>query len=387
MTSAKSAPVRNRATWVAYAHVGAFGWFLYSFGPTMSLLSDEQGTSAVIMSLHMSAMSLGSLLSGIYIARVVKRIGRGNSLRLASVMIIVGVLALYFSPTYILTLSSAFFIGLATTILVTMNTSFIDQEHHHAAPAALAELNMFAAASGFIAPIAIGWMVSENFGWRGGGYILIVALIVVEFARRDVSAFDVQRGEEVQEHTGKLPRDYWWAWSLLIITSGAEFCLMLFSTDLLRDTGGLGDAAAVASVSTLTLGLFFGRLLIARISRSVGPETLLRATFVFTFASFWLLWAVPQPAIMLTGLFLCGVGIAGHWPLAIARTIRAGGNKPDLAAAKTALATGGSGILIPLTLGAVTEFVGVHTAFLQVPALLAMGLGVLLVHPLNELKR
>jgi predicted MFS family arabinose efflux permease len=353
----------------------------------MSLLSDEQGTSSVIMSLHMSAMSLGSLLSGIYIARIVKRIGRGNSLRVASAMIIIGILALYFLPTYILTLSSAFFIGLATTILVTMNTAFIDQEHHHAAPVALSELNMFAAATGFISPLAVGWFVSAGLGWRTGGLVLICALVAVEFFRRDVSAFDVQRGEEVQEHTGKLPRDYWWTWSLLIITSGAEFCLMLFSTDLLRDSGGMGDAAAVASVSTLSLGLLVGRILIARISRTIDAEMLLRATFVFTFAAFWLLWAMPQPAVMLTGLFLCGVGIAGHWPLSIARTIRAGGNKPDLAAAKTALATGGSGILIPLALGAVAEFVGVHTAFLQVPALLAIGLGVLMAHPLGALKR
>ena len=349
----------------------------------MSLLSDEQKTSSVIMSLHMSAMSVGSLLSGIYVARLAKRIGRGLSLRVASLMIASGVLALCIAPVYYVSLAAAFFIGLATTIVVTMNTSFMDQEHHHAAPAALAELNMFAAAAGFVAPLALGWFVGASLGWRAGGFVLVAALLLIEFFRGPVTAFDVQRGDEVQEHTGALPRDYWWAWSLLIITSGAEFCLMLFSTDLLRESGGLGDAAAVASVSTLTLGMFVGRLAVSKLAQRFNTERLLRATFYFTFASFWLLWGFSNPAVMLIGLFLCGCGIAGHWPLAIARVIRAGGNKPDLAAAKTALATGGSGILIPLILGAVSELVGVHLAFLQVPVLLAIGMGLLFTHPLG----
>jgi fucose permease len=86
---------------------------------------------------------------------------------------------------------------------------------------------------------------------------------------------------------------------------------------------------------------------------------------------------------MLIGLFLCGIGIAGHWPLGIGRTIRAGGNKPDLASAKTALATGGAGILLPLALGAISTAVGVHLAFLLVPVILGCGMALLLRHPLG----
>ncbi|MEY3277935.1 MAG: hypothetical protein RLZZ426_421, partial [Actinomycetota bacterium] len=63
--------------------------------------------------------------------------------------------------------------------------------------------------------------------------------------------------------------------------------------------------------------------------------------------------------------------------------VRAGGNKPDLAAARTAFATGGAGMVLPVLLGALAGTFGVHTAFLLVPVVLICGLALLFYKPLN----
>ena len=43
---------RDRLTWLVYLQLGCFGYFLYGFGPTVSLLRDEQGISRTLSGLH-----------------------------------------------------------------------------------------------------------------------------------------------------------------------------------------------------------------------------------------------------------------------------------------------------------------------------------------------
>ena len=55
---------RDRTTWLIYAQLGLWGFFLYGFGPVVPLLRDEQGTSAAVASLHSTAIAVGALLGG-----------------------------------------------------------------------------------------------------------------------------------------------------------------------------------------------------------------------------------------------------------------------------------------------------------------------------------
>ena len=54
---------RDRLTWLAYLQVAAYGYFLYGFGPTVSLLRDEQGISRTLSGLHGTALAVGALLA------------------------------------------------------------------------------------------------------------------------------------------------------------------------------------------------------------------------------------------------------------------------------------------------------------------------------------
>jgi fucose permease len=350
----------------------------------MSLLSDEQGTSPFVMSLHMAAFSAGSLPPGLYLSRVTARIGRANALRIAGFGMASMILILVMSQAVALTLTAAFITGVFATVVVTMNTSFLDQLHHHAAPVAISEANSFAAFGGLISPLAIGFFVNQQWGWRVGLVIAVLLLILIEIFRGPREVFNVSRVEEKVEHgTKRLPTNYWWAWGLLVTGAGAEFSIMLWSTDLLRERAGLGDAAAVASLSTLTAGLLIGRIVTGKLAQKFAPEKLLRTAYVLPILIFSVLWLSTNPAVMLSALFAIGLSIAAHWPLGIGRAVRAGGDQPDLASARSAFATGGSGMVLPVLLGAIAGVVGVHTAFLLVPVILLCGLGLLIFKPLN----
>ena len=373
---------RSRPTWISYGQIGAFGWLVYSFGPAMALLSDEQGTTPVVMSLHMSAMAVGTLISGAAASQAVARWGRGRMLRAAGLGIAAAVLVLVLAPSTAVSLSAALAIGLCAAIIVTMTSSFLNTEHGRAAAVAVTEANSGAALSGLISPLVLGALVGAGFGWRPGILVAAVAFVALEIFRGPVNAYSRVEAHHTNTH-GPLPALYWWAWLLISCTTGAEFILLTWATDLMRSWGGLGDAAAVASVATFTSGLLLGRLVLGQLTKRFPTERLLLITLLGTMVSFWGFWITNISTVMLIALFFCGVTMAGHWPLGLSRLFKAGGNQPDRASALTAFATGGSSLLLPLLLGVLAQVVDIHTAFLLFPVLLCVPISIVLLRPVR----
>lgn len=379
--------VRGRSTWISYGQVGAFGWFLYGFGPAMSLLSDEQDTSPVVMSLHMTALALGTIIMGFVASHSVTRWGRARVLQLGGFGLVAGLSLIVVAPITALTLFGALITGTAAAALVTINISFLDQEHGPASPVAVTEANSFAALGGLLSPLALGMFVSIGWGWRTGMVIAIILFIALEALRGPRDAYDLNPTPRKTDGTRhKFTAQYWWAWFTVACTSGIEYILMLWSTDLLRERAGMGDAAAVAGIATFTSGLFLGRLAIGRLARFLNPEKLFASTFIATFFVFWIFWLSSSQTIMLAALFTLGLTMAGQWPLGVSRVVKAGSNNPDQASALTAFATGGSGMLLPVLLGGIAQAVDIHTAFLVFPLVVAAGLFAALIKPLSYVK-
>ena len=49
---------RDSLTWLMYAQLGCYGYFIYGLGPTLSLLRDEQGVSRSVAGLHGTARAV-----------------------------------------------------------------------------------------------------------------------------------------------------------------------------------------------------------------------------------------------------------------------------------------------------------------------------------------
>jgi fucose permease len=361
--------------------LGTFGWYLYALGPSMDFLRTEQGTSALVMSLHMAAVSLGAMFGGALASYMSYRVGRGKSLRLSgfSMAASLGLLAVGTTPT--VTLSAAFLLGVVSTGTVTLTTTFLDQANGPKSAVALAEANMAAAFAGLVSPLAVGGAVALGLGWRIGLLASAFMFLVVEAFRGDTTAFDDPHRKVGKKVKVVLPSRYWWSWALMITTTGSEFMIVLWNTTLLRDRAGLGDAAAAAGLATFTGGIALGRFILSRIAHKYDNEKLLIAGFVIPLIAFWGMWFSQSALVMLISLAFFGVGAGVHWPLGIARLVRAGKEHPDAASSRSAYATGGAGVVLPVMLGAIADQTGVHTAFLMVPAVLLIGLLLLVFAP------
>lgn len=383
----QSRPIRDRQTLISYAQTGAWAWFIYSFGPTSALLRDEQGTAKAIAALHGTMLAIGGLIGGLIATALVRRWGRGAVIRATAFASAVG-MALYAWPgadTW-LTLLGMFVTGLmAGGLLIVLVNAFIVEHQGPAGPASLTEANAIAAGAGLLSPLVVGIGAATVVTWRFGPWIPVIALFAIEFWRgRHTTAYDGRLPQTARGERPTLPASTWWALGALVCFMAAEFSLTLWSADLLRDRHALPAAVAAGALAAITGGMFVGRLFGARLARRRSTETIIRSSLVVALVGFAMTWASPVAWIAILGLFVTGLGIAALFPMGLARAMRASNGQNDRISALNAV-WGSLGIAIfPFILGALADAIGIHLAFLVVPALFATAFLLVVLRPIAE---
>jgi len=385
-TRSRYRPTRDRPTWIAYVQLAFWAWFLYGFGATQALLRDEQGTTRSVASLHGTALAIGGLLGALLTARAVARWGRGVVMRASAICAIASVLVYTWPgaapPVSMLGAALASFFG--TFLLITINAFLLDYQGP-AGPAALTEANALAAFAGIIGPIAIGIGAATFLGWRTGVWVVVIALIAVEVWRgQHVAVFGTRGLAQHEAEGGRFGAPVYWSLGVIMCFLAAEFSLTFWSADLLRERSGFGAAAAAASLASITSGMLVGRLGGARLTERMPTETVLKGSIVLALGAFVLAWAFTWWPIVLLGLFLTGMGIGVHWPLGVARVVRASGGMTDRASAASSIAGSASMAIAPFALGTLSDTIGFHLAFLLVPLFLVVALTLMLLRPVPD---
>ena len=365
--------VRDRATWLIYAQLGVWGYFLYGFGPVVPMLRVEQRVSATAASLHGTALAVGGVLGGLLLPALVRRLGRGGTLWLAMVGVAVTGIALCLAHPLPGTLAATVAVSTFGTILVGSVVAALAAHHGLAGPAAISEANAIACGMGVLAPLVIGFAVAAGFGWRPGlaavaGLVALVAVIAFSLGVR------VPRGAvpSTVDVVGPLPRAYWIAWTLMATTGAVEVSLSLWAADVLRGHAGTTAGGAAAAVSAIVAGMAVGRLLGGRLVLRLGPVRLFLGALGLSAVGFAVFWTATSTWLAVAGLMIVGLGNSMHYPLGISLALRTAPGQEDRAAgwASYSMALGFG--LGPFILGAIADGVGTHLAFLVVPVLLAL---------------
>ncbi|MGY0003361.1 MFS transporter [Micromonospora sp. I033] len=389
---------RDRTTWLTYAQLGLWGFFLYGFGPVVPLLRDEQGTSAAVAGLHSTGIAVGALAGGALFAPAARRLGRGPAIWLGLAGLAAGVAALGLLRPLPATLAAVAVIATFGMMVISGVNVVLTAHHGPAAPAALSEANAACAGMGILAPLVIGATVDAGLGWRPVmavevGLITLVALAAVTFRVRlpkaapataaaadpDRPILDTNRSsrtETVQDlgRRAVLPRAYWIAWVLMAVTGSIEVCLSLWTADVLRTHAGLSAGGASAAVAAIVCGMFAGRLAGGRLALRWRPVPLLLAALTVSLAGFALFWSAPVGWLAVTGLVVLGLGNALHYPLAISIALAVAGPAADKAAGWSSYSMGVGFGIAPVALGWVADGVGPHLAFLLLPGFIAAAL-------------
>lgn len=380
-------PIRIKTTWVTYLLMGAYGAWVYAFGATRASLSSEQGLSLTVAGLYGTAIALGLVVMSGHNAKVAGRLGRGGSMRLGSVVMIAGIMIITSGLPFAVTLAGTFVAACGGALAVSGVSAFVSAQQGLAAPAALSEASAIAAIASFIGPLVAGVGIAIGWGWRPALWIVALCFLVVEIYRgRNVRDYDGQGDTlELPSKVRDLPKLFWWTALTMLPAVGIEYCLALWSTDYLKERGGLGGGAEQAALVCIVTGLLIGRVAGSRIAERMNPEKLLIGAFTVSGLAFLVVWSIQNIAIMLLFLVITGCGVGLHWPLAIGRSIRSAPQFADRASGTGTMAAGIAVMIAPFALGALADGFGLQSAFLIVPALATLGVALVAFRPVPML--
>ena len=389
MTHAAHVPVRpihDKPTLLAFSSMASWSWFVYGLGASLALLSDEQASASWIEGLHGSALALGGVLGALAAPALIRRMGRGMTLRigvLGSAVLISLFLIPGTPPAWTLgtVLVTCFFGNL---VVVCVN-AFIAIHQGPASPPAFTESLALSALMGLVAPLTIGAATASILGWRAGLAVSVVAFLTVEVLRgRSLSVYDQTEKTAATSGSGPLPRLTYWAVLAGTAYIGAEFSMNLWGVELIRERTGLSAALAAAGLGALLGGIFVGRAFGAGLARRVSSEVLLRWSLVVGLVMFLAMWLSSSTVVMLSMLFLTGLSVSLVWPMSLARIMRSAEGRADRASSLTLASTTAAIGVAPFVLGAMAGSMPVHRAFLLVPALIVTALVLVVLRPVPE---
>ena len=159
---------------------------------------------------------------------------------------------------------------------------------------------------------------------------------------------------------------------------------MFWASYVLRDQGGMGAAASAAALGSAVGGMFLGRLVVARTAHRFGSEKLYRLSLILALIGFLIFWRSTSPVVLLVSLFTAGVGIGAHFPLGLDRVVRASAGRPDKGSAFISLGAGTASGAAPFALGAISEVVGIQSAYTIVPVALVAAIFIAFKAPVKE---
>ena len=396
MTAARVGPSatgleRDRLSWMLYLSVATYGYFLYGVGVSVPLLRDELHISRSEAGLHGTALACGSVIAGLWGARLIARFGRDVVLWTGSAMMCVGVVTFCAGQVAAVTLLGALVAGSGGSLLLNIVNAVMMDRHGLAGPAALSEATAFGSGAGIVAPLVIGAVVAVGLGWRAGLLVSVLLVVVVRTVFRGerlpaplrpaTPVTERYQGDAAPRR--RLPPAFWITWGVFACVIAVEFCLALWVSDELRVRDNLAAGPASAGVAAVLVGLTVSRLAGGRLGLRHGVDWLLDRSILVLLLGFAGFWVTTSPWVALPSLLVCGLGLGMLAPLTIGRSVVAAGGRSDLAVARTSL---GAGLAIgagPFLIGAIADRTSVHVAFLLVPTLLVLALlGLAISRPL-----
>ena len=347
------------------------------FGPAQPLLQSDQGTSGLVAGLHGTALGLSGLLAGQLNARMVHRFGRFTTSWIGMAVFIFGVASFALLNEPALTITASLFAGFGITTMINNSVTFLNDSHPEHSAIAISQANGFNSTMYLIGTIFIGTLASAGLGWRWG--LLITApLALLAFHYSKAHRGEIHAPDESGPQSGRLTKRYWIGWIGFTCAIAAEFSTVFWAAALLRErfdlTSGNATTAVLCFAAGMALGRWFGVSLFPRID--IDPRTLFFV--LLQLGGFVIFWNVTLLPLALFGLFATGLGASTQFTLFSTRLIRFAHDKPDLAIGISAWGAGLAIGFAPFLVGALSDQVGIWSAYWLVPTLI-IGAGLTLL--------
>jgi fucose permease len=370
---------RDRFTWLAYFMLAFYAYLQSTLGPLIPFLRDELHMNYTISGLHLSAFALGMMMAGLTADRAARRFGRYRVFWFGGAGMVVGALLLALGQSPPVTILSVLFMSVTGSYLLVMIQAALADQHGEQRAIALTEANVAASIAASLAPIFVGQGQALGLGWRIGLYIGMMAWLAAVTTSRRIPLPEAGAGGSVDDFPARLPRAFWAYWFVVVLSVSMEWCMIFWAADFLEKIASLNKDTAATSISLFFLATVVGRATGSRLSRTIDTGKLLLGALAIVVIGFPMFWLSRQPLLNVTGLFLCGLGIANLFPLTLSAASHVGTAQPNRASARVSLAGGLAILVAPQTLAGLADQIGIWNAYAIMPFLLVGAIIVTLI--------
>ncbi len=365
---------RDRITWLAYLALGFYAYLEIIPGPVMPFLQTDLHLNYGVASLHFGALSLGSMCIGLIGAGIIQRMGRQRAFWGGAIGMAAGAGMLAWSPSAIGTITGAGLLGFAGTMLLIAIQSILSDRHGERRTIAFAESNVVAGLCAILATVAVGGLAATMLGWRSSLGLALIAIAVLLLTFHSEWLGNETGNPSEQHRSLRLPRRFWVLWTVTLLGSSVEWCIVFWGATFLGQAVGFEKALAAATMSVFFAAIVIGRFIASRLAVRMESGTLLLLSQGITLIGFPLFWLATNSQLNVAGLFVAGVGIGNFYPMTLATAIGAAPHLPELASARLTVAVGLAGLIAPVALGWLADQMTIQQAYVIVlPLLLIAG--------------
>lgn len=349
---------RDGLTWLAYCLLSYFSFMVSVFGPLMPFLRQDLDLNYAQGGLHLTALSIGMVLTGFFTGKLARKIGRSRVLWGGTAIVAGGALVMANAQNLGWSLPTALVMGFGGSSIQAVVQASLTERHKRWSATALTEANIGASLSSALAPFLVSGLLRLNLSWRFMEYFIAATALVLALIFARIVIPDAAAPEDRQTTSGKLPRRYWVFWGLVILFIAVEWSMVFWSTEFMISARGMSKVDAALVVGIFAGVGVLGRVISSQLTRRMPPLTILLIALGFCAAGFPLFWLSSLTWLSVAGLWLMNLGVANLFPLAMTLAVGSAEGHTDEASALISLATGAAGISAPLLLGWAADRLG-----------------------------
>lgn len=355
---------RDRFTWLAYLSLAFYAYFLNVLGPITPFLKEELRLSYTLSSLHFTAFAVGILLIGLCGHLLVQRLGSGRSLWIGVIGMSISALILLVGKIAVITIGASFLMGLIGSLILAIVPAALSDQHGELRAIALSEANMISSMVATAAPLMVGWFAHFIGNWRMAlGFVAFTPILMYVILGRSTSPVATANIGERNPTSQPLSTLFWIYWLAIVLAVSVEFCMIFWSADYMERVLGMVKASAAQAVSLFLGAMILGRITGSRLVQRFSTRTVVTVSILVASIGFLIFWRAENVLLVLSGLFITGLGVANLYPLILSLTIGAANGNTVQASARATLASGTAILILPLVLGRLADAVGIRLAY------------------------